>query len=484
MRPWISRTLLVLGVFITVWFAMVLYWRATNRMPTSSDVALYLLAIPAGLLLLLWLTLKGAAMFSTKSDAPAVSQTTPDAETLAHEKTAQQERALTLTILASALRAAHGQSADELTSALASKKAKFDLDSELKNGDGYPILSGRIASVDEDAQRDAISEWLTTRGAQEITWTSEQLRAQALGSEVVIELTQQAITHPQLESYLAAPPTKRDKIALPTLQLRALLPAHWETEKRKVTAEWFIHLIGQQGWPSEKIALKPELPNDYMAPLSMVDRLSVDTYRQSLPCFGMVLACESHIGELTVSDWENTGRLFTGTGDQGLIPGEGAAGVLLADAQQTTLMNPKSAAKIHRIAQNRREKSADDRGRTSAETLTGLTKDALLVAAVDPEKVTLVTADTDHRVSRVAELMDMGLATFPALDLGEQCFNIAASCGAAGAVSSLTALALAHHEAVENSSFALCVNNQDGFARAAVIVSPWSPETTPAQTAT
>ena len=109
--------------------------------------------------------------------------------------------------------------------------------------------------------------------------------------------------------------------------------------------------------------------------------------------------------------------------------------------------------------------------------MTGLTKDALLVAAINPEKITLVTADTDLRASRVEELMEMGITTFPDLDLGTQCFKIAASCGAAGAVSSLTALALAHHEAAENSSFALCVNNQDGFARAAVIVSPWSPET-------
>ncbi|MEQ6341812.1 MAG: hypothetical protein M3A44_09215 [Gammaproteobacteria bacterium] len=477
--------MLVFGVFITVWFAMILYWRASNQMPTPSDVVLYLLAIPAALLAALWLILKGVAVFSAKSDDhTAASQIKPDAEALAQAQTAQQERALTLIILASALRAAHGQSADELTSALASKKAKLGLDSELKNGDGYPILSGRIESVDEDAQRKAISAWLATRNMQEIIWTSEQLRAQALGSEVVIELAQQAITHPQLESYMATPPSKRSTMVLPTLQLRALLPTHWEAEKRKITAEWFIHLIEQQGWPSEKIALKPELPNDHMAPISMVDRLSVDSYRQSLPCFGMVLACESHIGELTVSDWENTGRLFTGASNHGQIPGEGAAGLLLADAQQATLINPKSAAKTNRIAQNRREKSADDRGRSSAETLTALTKDAFLVAAINPEKITLVTADTDLRTSRVAELMKMGVATFPDLDLSTQCFKIAASCGSAGAVSSLTALALAHHEAAENSNFALCVNNQDGFARAAVIVSPWIPETTSLQTAT
>ena len=484
MRPWISHTLLVSGVFIIVWFAMIVYWQATNRMPTSSDVVLYLFAIPAMLLATLWLIFKGVAIFSAKSNDPTASQTKPDAEALAQARTAEQERALTLAILASALRTVHGQSADELASVLASKKAKLKLDSELKNGDGYPILSGRIESVNEDAQRDSISEWLTTRGAQEITWTSEQLRAQALGGEVVIELAQHAVTHPQLQDYMTASPNKRDTVALPMLQLRALLPTHWEAEKRTITAEWFIHLIEQQGWPSEKIALKSELPNDHVVPISMLDRLSVEAYRQSSPCFGIVLACESHIGDLTVSHWESTGRLFLGESNLGQIPGEGAAGMLLADAQQATLINPKSAAKINRVGQNRRDKSADDKGRSNAETLTGLTKDALLVAAINPEKITLVTADTDLRASRVVELMEMGITTFPDLDLGTQCFKIAASCGAAGAVSSLTALALAHHEAAENSSFALCVNNQDGFARAAVIVSPWSPETASLQTAT
>lgn len=475
MRPWISRTLLVSGVFIVVWFAMIVYWQANNRMPTSSDVVLYLFVIPAALLAAIWLIFKGATMLSAKSEDPAAAlPAKPDAEALAQARTAEQERALTLTILASALRATHGQSADELTNALASKKTKIELDDELKNGEGFPILSGRIKSVDEDAQRDAITAWLATHNAQEIIWTSEELRGQALGGEVVIELAQQAITHPQLENYMATPLRKRDTVTLPALQLRALLPLRWGTEKRKVTADWFIHLIEQQGWPSEKIAFQPELPNDHMVPINMVDRLSVDAYRQSLPCFGMVLACESHIGELTVSDWENTGR---GAGGQEQVPGEGAAGLLLADAQQTILMNPKSAAKINRLAQNRRNKSADDKGRSSAETLTELTKDALLIAAINPEKITLVTADTDQRASRVAELMEMGLGTFPDLDLNTQYLQIAARCGLAGAVSSLTALALAHHEAAENSSFALCVNNQDGFARAAVVVSPWIPET-------
>lgn len=475
-RPWLSRALIVCGVFIIVWFAMIVYWQASNRMPTSADLAINLFALPLGLLAALWLTIKGATLFTTASPANLPGSSPQDKEALTHAQTAEQERGLTLTILSSALRAAHGKSAEELASAFASNKATLDIDNELKDAKDRPVLSGRIKDVDEEAQRDALEKWLP---AVAIPWNSEELRALALGSEVITELAQQAIAHPLLQEYQTLIPSKRNSVALPDLQLLAVLPLQWEAEKRKLAAQWFAHIIKQQGWPEEKIDIKNTPSFERLAPLDKIDQLSVASHRQALPCFGIVLACDSYIGEQTVQAWENTGTLFPGKDQRGKIPGEGAAGLLLADARQTAAMNPGAATKIHRLAQGMRDKSADDNGRIGAELLITLSKDALLSASATPEKITLIAADTDHRASRVTELMGMGHSTFPDLDLGRQCLKVGGACGATGMVSSLMALALAHHEVMTNSSFALCVSNQDGLARAAVIVGPYTAGTAP-----
>ena len=487
MRPWLSRALVVCGVFIIVWFAMIVYWQSSNRMPTSSDLAINLFAFPLGLLAALWLIIKGATLFTAKPAASITPSTAQDKEALAQAQTAEQERGLTLTILSSAVWAVHGASADELTTALSSNKATLDLDDELKDAKDLPILSGRIKEVDEGAQHDALEKWLAARRLPEatppaittpvITWNSEQLRALALGSEVVTELAKHAITHPLLEEYQAAAPSKRSTVALPALQLLAVLPPQWEAENCKLASQWFAHLIEQQGWPDEKIDLKSAPPLKSMSPLHKIDQLSVTSHRQALPFFGIVFACESHIGEHTVQAWENAGILFPGKDGRGKIPGEGAAGLLLADAQQTRIMKPESATNIHRLAHGQRDKSADDSGRIGAELLSALSKDALLAASTSPEKITLVTADTDQRASRVTELMAMCHSTFPDLEMSKQCLKVSAACGTAGAVSSLTALTLAHHEALKNSGFALCINNQDSLARAAVMVSPYKPDT-------
>lgn len=477
MRPWLNRVLVVFGVFIIVWFAMIVYWQASNRMPTSSDLVINLFAFPLGLLAALWLIIKGATLFTAKPPASTTAQTDQDKNALAQAQTAEQERGWTLTILSSALRAVHGKSADELTTALVPNEATPELDSELKDAKGHPILSGRIKDVDEDAQHDVISKWLTAHNLPVATWSGEQLRALALGSEVIAELIQPAITHPLLEEYKAMIPAKRHVVALPTLQLLTVLPMQWDAEKRKIATQWFAHLVEQHGWPAEKIDTKVAPSLERMAPLHRIDQLSVASHRQASPCFAIVLACESHIGGQTVNDWENAGTLLSGKNDLGKVPGEGAAGLLLADTQQTLLLKPESAAIIHRIAQGQHEKSADDSGRIGAELLSALSKDALLIAAVTHEKIVMVTADTDQRASRVTELTGMVYASLPNLNLRKQCLKVAAACGVADAVSSLTALALAHHEVVKKSSFALCVSNQDSFVRAAVIISPYKPDT-------
>lgn len=467
MGPWLSRSLLLTAIFSASWGAAIWYWRSTNRMPTSTDLALLLLALPTAILSAIWL---GKKLFLLVTSAPAGAALQPGAGAAPAVPPAQ--RAGVLDLVAGAIRVPHGQSCEQLRGAIEAKTAKVALDPELTDDDGYPVLSARMDDVDELAQQEAMAPWLNQNGLAQLHFSGEQWRALALGSEVVTELAQTAVMHKLLPDYQSATPAARAALALPVLLLAPLLSAQWDGAQRSAAGQWFLHLIAQQGWPAERLALSGASERTGATPFALIDHLSLQSERDALPCLAIVFACESRIGEDSVRDWAAQGTLFTSANQRGQIPGEGAAGLLLADAQQAALIDDASSVQLHGACEGARESSSDGNGRVSAELLTSLSQQALRAGATEPAAVSLITADTDQRASRMAELMAMANATFPQLDLATEVIGVAASCGSAGAVPSITALALAGHEVATNAGHVLCLSNQDPFQRCAVSVRP------------
>lgn len=468
MRPWLSRSLLIAAAFVLCWGGAVWYWRETNRMPTSGDLAIYLLLVPLGLLLAFWFARKLVAVLAAAPAAAAGAAQDPAQD----KPDATPQPGAPLRIVAAALRMPHGESAPELAEAMLSEQARLELDPELSDDHGYPVMSGRVAGVDETAQADAMADWLQQNGLAELRFDAEQWRALSLGSSVVGELAQAVVMHQMLPQYLAASPAGRIALDLPMLQLVALLPAEWDGARRQAAASWFLHLIEQQGWPAERLALSGAAVAHTSAPFALIGQLAGQAAREERSCLAIVLSCASHIGELSVQDWADRGILFTARNPGGRIPGEGAAGLLLADSPQALLLDAPEAVQLHAASAAIRGASADAKARTDTELLAGLGQQALRTGAADPGLVSLLSADTDHRSSRVTELMSMANAMLPQLDLSTQVLSVAASCGDAGAVSALAALVLAQQDAVDNASHVLCVSNLDPYQRSAVLVGP------------
>jgi hypothetical protein len=470
MRPWLSRSLLIAVTFALCWGGAVWYWRETNRMPTSGELAIYLLLVPLGLLLSFWFAKK---LIAALTAAPAVAALAQDPAQDKPDATPAQPGA-PLRIVAAALRMPHGDSAPELAEAMLSEQARLELDPELSDDNGYPVMSGRVAGVDETAQADAMADWLQQSGLAELRFDAEQWRALSLGSSVLGELAQAVLMHQVLPQYLAASPAERVALDLPMLQLVALLPAEWDGARRQAAASWFLHLIEQQGWPAERLALSGAAVAHAIAPFALIGQLAGQAEREDRSCLAIVLSCASHIGELSVQDWAERGILFTARNPGGRIPGEGAAGLLLADSRQALLLDAPDAVQLHAASAAMRGASADGKGRTDTELLAGLGQQALRTGAADASLVSFLSADTDHRSSRVTELMSMANAMLPQLDLSTQVLSVAASCGDAGTVSALAALVLAQQDAVDNASHVLCVSNLDPYQRSAVLVGPAS----------
>jgi hypothetical protein len=131
---WLRKLALAGAAFGISWGGAIWYWRETNRMPATSELALYMLVLPLVLLTTLWLGRKAWARISMPATAGATAAATPSID--AAPEAAPLPAALS--IAASAIRVPHGASVDELRAALAGNQARPNLDSELQDDDGYP----------------------------------------------------------------------------------------------------------------------------------------------------------------------------------------------------------------------------------------------------------------------------------------------------------------------------------------------------------
>jgi len=461
MAAWLKNLMTMILAFGASWLGAVWFWRSNNRMPATDDLVLYLLVLPLALLAAFWL---GRKIYNGISAPAAAATSTAAAQP---EAPVAPPRGATLSLVAAAVRAPHGTSPAELSATLAENKARPALDPELNDAYGYPVMSARIADIDADATRTEMSDWLTANH-MEPHFSDEQWRALSSGSEVVAELSAYLGAHPLLELH-AGQVARREPLSLPMLQLQPVWQADWKPEHRQAAALWFRHLVMQSGWPEDRITVAPERGAlDTEAGTALARLLSNEP-----PALAMIVTCGSHLGTNSVERLENGSALFSANQPQGQIPGEGAAGLLLTDTLQATLLgNGGEQPQLLAVSSGRLPHSADESKRANAELLQELSAKALQGAGREASAIALISADTDHRTSRVMELMGVASEATPQLDPGVDIFSVGASCGNCGAVTWLTALAVARQEAESRKAAILCISNLDPFRRDVAVIGP------------
>jgi hypothetical protein len=456
MPGWLKNGLLAAFVFGACWGGAIWYWRATNGLPAADELVLSLFALPLALLGSFWL---GSKLIALRAAAPAA----PAAQAHPTQATPPASSAPPLAILAASLRSPHGESAEELAAAIATNKACADLDQEFVDEDGFPVMTARSVDARDDALQEEITEWLTLNGMPDLRFTDEQWRALTMASAVAGELASYAAS--ELIPSEGAPPM---------LQLIPLLPAEWHIEQRRAAGMWLQHTVTQFGWPPAHTTLAAELPPDAsdVAPSAVLGRLVHHRTATDAPLAAMVVACASHIGEETVARWAAAASLFTSAQPQGLIPGEGAAGLLVTDLRRAQSIEGAAFVLLAPADEARRDSSADDTRRADPKLLGELVQRALVRGGVELSDVAMIVADTGHRSNRVLELMALASATMPQLDGEADVVRVGVASGTCGAVPFMTALALARHHALERDAPVLCISNEDPYRRCAALIRP------------
>jgi len=458
MRPmpaWIKGAMLSGFIFFICWGGAIAYWRTTRSAPGGGELALYLLGLPSLLVLGLF---AGRALAGRRAAYPAIPAASA-ASAAAAGKDAAAVAPASLAILATALRTPHGVSAGELAAAIADDKARADLDPELVGDDGLPVMSARSPDAGDDALRDEIADWLRHNGMVALHVGDEQWRALVLGTAVLEELAGQA----------ASLLLSGDKAA-PQLHLAPLLPSDWPAAHRQAAALWFDDVVVRSGWPRAHLTLLADAGHDApaLSPPALLARLAQDAAVTGARTTVLVLACASNIGDDTVARWSAAGSLFTSRQPQGLIPGEGAAALLLTDVAQASAIAGARFALLAPLQETRRDMSADDSRRMDATALGAAVDSAL--ARHGTGDVAKIAADTGHRASRMLELLGCMAATMPQLDETTDVLRTGSACGSCGAVPFTAALALAAHEALASEVAVLCIGNEDPYLRSAAVV--------------
>lgn len=450
---WLKNTLLAASVVALCWGAAIAYWRSAEIAPGTGELALVLLAAPVTLLLAFWvgkkLVLARPAAAASAGTAQA-SQAAPAAAP-----------APPLAILAAALRAPHGDSPEELASAMAGNQARPDLDPELVDDDGFPVTSARSEAAVDEALQEEVREWLVLNGMAELQLGEAHWRALTLGTAVVRDLANEAM----LALSASVGPMQ--------LRLLPLLPPGWTVEQRHAVGLWFKHTVAQFGWPLEHLT-RIDVPRD-ANPAMLLGQGSIDAQLATL-----VVACDSRIDQETVDAWSSNGTLHGAARSQGRIPGEAAAGLLLTNLDTASKIDGALFGRLYPLADTRRDVSADSAKRPETKRLAELAERAARAAGMPLSDVVAIAADTDHRSSRTLELMGLASSALPELDATTDILCSGVPLGNCGAVPTLCALALARHAALANNAPALFVSNEDPFSCCMAVVGPQAAPAHPA----
>ncbi len=467
MQPWLKQMLFAALAIFATWILVIVYWRNNMYMPSTSDTVTYLVIMPFTLLIsayiikrsgqgLLALTAVTKTRLNEKTENTYVQQT----------KTAETADTWTVFIISCATRTRFGESASDILDAIENKATKFELDPELTDPNGYPILSGRIEDLDTSVAIALFKQFTVKLKLSDQPWHPEDLRTITLAHNVCLDLALSIISSSCLSETLNNPGKSGTAITMPMIYLASCLPASWREQQKQQVTLWLIDLLVTQGLPGDFILPHPLNTLNLDNPVHLIDKINILINQQNESGLHLIISSYSFIGEhsMMASTMANT-RNITRT-----IPGEAAAGLIITDLTWAQKMTLAVTVKAHRVAQLDRDTFADDGGKTKPDILIKAIETAIKTANIEISAVKSMTSDTDDRPTRITELYEALNIALPEIDLTANCFPIAAHCGTIGAVSSLIAIISAADLAKKSEHAVLSACNNDRLTRSAIII--------------
>ncbi|MGQ4660530.1 hypothetical protein [Lysobacter sp. F6437] len=477
----IRRLLAALLVTAVVWFAVVLYWQVAEVSPGAGDLALWLLGLPLALLGAFLLLRWGLRRRAARAATPAATGD-QDESASPIDSGPQPDRIVHLLAGAAWLRAGAGGAA--IAEALV-KPERPSLHPRLKDSLGLPAFAAAVEDLDPAAIEAPLRAVMAEPETFDRVFDQESLRAIALLDPVAEELLLAALPpiSPEAAEHLAAghaglhphamhhsrsarAPTQVVAVVA-VLRVRLLLPAAWAPAVRQAAGEWLRAKAAALGFVSSQLEVEVLPVAGGSDSWRILDHLIQVQARDRDDDPQLLLAAHSAIGDASIERLDARRELLVSGHPEGLIPGEGAAGLLLVGAHVATDPAAPAPLRLHRLL---RGQAGSGRGasRQAAELL----QHAMTTAAQPAESIAVVFSDADHRPSRAIEIAGAIAATLPELDPVDDARHLGLACGDLGAVAPLALLAAAAAQAAQDEAPVLAFGLADPRARVALVLSP------------
>jgi len=472
-----------LVIFVTVWVVTLWQWYRSQQPVSSEEVATQLILLPAGLTVVALLAWWGAARLRRWLAKPvevAPAQVSASASGASAAATAQPVAAVPLglvSILAEALALPNGDDPELAWSALRSGQVRPGLDPHLQDADGMPVFSSRMPELSTQDWLDAHAE-VTDR-----TLPESLLRAMALveaplhrllsalpvglgdGSHAMHGLAGGAAS---VEAGVASGPAflsgvgqpgareqaSRRRDTAPALDIQVWVPADWPEAHRTLFIGWLRQQAGMAlDWARASGSGEPRWSLEPLdAPEAGWDRLLPplnELHADPRPRLLLVLAAHSLVDEASVTGLQARGELFTTQHQGGRVPGEGAAGLLLANAAMAARCADEGQHPWLGVpGSTRRQRSAERAGRPGADEITTAMQQVLAPWAQWPASQAApggwwCVSDADHRPSRASELFEAYQALQPDGDAMQAVQRLGDAWGDLGIARALVPVAMA-----------------------------------------
>lgn len=441
---------LLVAVACFTWVAVLWRWQSTQRDMSVQDIGVYLVALPLTLFALVLLA-RWAWQGASQQPVPQAAAAAPAAPAAPAEDPA---RLASVQLLTAQVNCAAGSDAAAVLQALADGGPRPQLDDELRDDQGLPLMAARIGDLDVDAP-----------GLDGVTARPELLRALAALA-------------PALDAALAALRPWQARFATegaaPKSMLR-LLPA-WPAdltpeEAARATAWLRLRVQDSQLVPDAALSLLPaSAPGQHWADAERTLRLLERDQRADVL---LLTACHSALGPAAVARLQSARALYTTATPKLPIAGEGAA--VLAVAPAAWPADPDADTpplRVHRAAVALRDKPIDDAGRTSPAVAERCLQQALAGGPFQAEQVAFAVHDADQHTARAPEALTALLAAQPHLQAGDDILGSGALTGQLGPVAPLFVTALAAEQARRLERPCLALSVDDARLRMAVVVRP------------
>ena len=466
-----------LVIFVTVWVVTLWQWYRSQQPVNSEEVATQLILLPVGLTVVALMAWWGASRLrhwlAKPVEVPPVSPLVRDATLAPNAAAGAVPQAMPLgfaCILAEALTLPEGDDPESAWAALRSGQLRPSLDPHLQDADGMPVFSSRMPGL-------STQDWLDAHA--EVTDSSlpeSLLRAMALIEAPLHRLLSalpaaDGLEAPGLDASVpeagesgatflsgVGPSGGRDLASrrrelAPAIDIQVWVPADWLDEHRSLFVDWLRQQSGVAlDWARASGSLEPrwsvasidspEAGWDHLLPC-----LS-ELHAEMRPRMLLVLAAHSLVDEACVAGMQARGELFTTQHQGGRVPGEGAAGMLLANASMAARCAQAQHPWLGMPRGALRQRSADRSGRPGADELTSAMQEALSPWAQGaPDQLGQdgwwCLSDADHRPARTSELFEAFQALQPDADAMQSVLRLGDAWGELGMARALVPVVLA-----------------------------------------